>query len=372
MTNHIQRYTSLLLTMLLAVGAIKSAWLADDAFITLRTVRNILDGFGPVWNVGERVQAFTHPLWMLVLTGAVALTREYYYTSLLLSIALALVAFYILLRYLAVDWVSALLGGVILILSKAHVDYATSGLENPLAHLLLVLFLVVYLTKQPALRTFFWLALLAALAALTRLDSMVLYAPMLAYAFWQLRADWRRAVGVLIVAFIPLIAWELFALIYYGFPFPNTMYAKLFAGIPTGEMVQQGLLYLLDSLAFDPLTGTVILVGFLLPWLRRDLRLTAVAIAIGLNVIYLVRIGGDFMYGRFLTGALICAVAIIVRQPLANLPRFELATIFLLAIGLGFANPPRSPWLSSATYVFPEIDNKGLSDERGGYHRYYV
>lgn len=86
MTNHNQRAAVLLLTLLLAVGAVKSAWLADDAFITLRTVRNLLDGFGPVWNVGERVQAYTHPLWMFLLTGAVALTHEYYYTSLLLWI----------------------------------------------------------------------------------------------------------------------------------------------------------------------------------------------------------------------------------------------------------------------------------------------
>ena len=39
-----------------------AAWVADDAFITLRTVDNLLAGYGPRWNVVERVQTYTHPL----------------------------------------------------------------------------------------------------------------------------------------------------------------------------------------------------------------------------------------------------------------------------------------------------------------------
>ena len=57
MTNRTQRLTTWLLVLLYAFVAIKSAWLSDDAYITLRTVSNWLAGFGPVWNVDERVQA---------------------------------------------------------------------------------------------------------------------------------------------------------------------------------------------------------------------------------------------------------------------------------------------------------------------------
>ena len=35
-----------------------------------------------------------------------------------------------------------------------------------------------------------------------------------------------------VLGFIPLIAWELFSLIYYGFLLPNTAYAKLNTGLP--------------------------------------------------------------------------------------------------------------------------------------------
>lgn len=36
----------------------------DDAYITLRYVRNLLSGKGLAWNPGERVEGFTHPLWL--------------------------------------------------------------------------------------------------------------------------------------------------------------------------------------------------------------------------------------------------------------------------------------------------------------------
>ena len=40
----------------------------DDAYITLRYVRRWIDGSGPTWTDGERVQGYTHPLWFLQLT----------------------------------------------------------------------------------------------------------------------------------------------------------------------------------------------------------------------------------------------------------------------------------------------------------------
>jgi arabinofuranosyltransferase len=41
--------------------------MADDAFIDVRVVNNVLAGHGPVYNVGERVEAYTNPLWVLLL-----------------------------------------------------------------------------------------------------------------------------------------------------------------------------------------------------------------------------------------------------------------------------------------------------------------
>ena len=69
-----------------------NAWLGDDAYITFRVAWNALHGYGPVFNPGERVQAYTHPLWFLVMTAAHAVTREFFFTSLVVSYGFALAA----------------------------------------------------------------------------------------------------------------------------------------------------------------------------------------------------------------------------------------------------------------------------------------
>ena len=52
--------------LLLLISALSCAWIADDAFISLRVVENAADGFGLRWNTDERVLVFSHPLWLLL------------------------------------------------------------------------------------------------------------------------------------------------------------------------------------------------------------------------------------------------------------------------------------------------------------------
>jgi len=37
-------------------------WICDDGFIYLHVADNLLSGLGPVFNPGERVEAYTSPL----------------------------------------------------------------------------------------------------------------------------------------------------------------------------------------------------------------------------------------------------------------------------------------------------------------------
>jgi hypothetical protein len=66
---------------------ISSAWLSEDAYITLRTIDNVWNGYGLRWNAMQRVQAYTHPLWMMLIAAAYGLTRETFLTTLALSFA---------------------------------------------------------------------------------------------------------------------------------------------------------------------------------------------------------------------------------------------------------------------------------------------
>jgi hypothetical protein len=53
--------------ILLATMGYRRRWVSEDAFIDLRIVRNLLDGHGPLFNINERVEAYTNPLWVALL-----------------------------------------------------------------------------------------------------------------------------------------------------------------------------------------------------------------------------------------------------------------------------------------------------------------
>ncbi|MCB1150680.1 hypothetical protein KDK88_03995, partial [bacterium] len=127
--------------LLLAAVTLLAAWLCDDAYITFRTVENLAEGRGARWNPLERVQSYTHPLWMLLLTAARAVSGEIYVTSLVLSLLLSWTAAALLALQAGPRRDAAFLALLALALSRSFVDYSTSGLENSLTHLLLVLWL---------------------------------------------------------------------------------------------------------------------------------------------------------------------------------------------------------------------------------------
>ena len=121
------------------------------------------------------------------------------------------------------------------------------------------------------------------------------------------------------MALLPLIVWEVFSVIYFGFPFPNTAYAKLKTGVPASELRLQGFLYLFDSVNGDPITLATILTGIAAGTFAGTASKRAVAFGTLLHLIYVVNIGGDFMSGRFLTPTLFCAVSLAGTLPLLAL-----------------------------------------------------
>ena len=297
---------------------IGNAWVNDDAYITFRTIDNFINGYGLRWNVAERVQTYTNPLWMLVLSGFYFFTREIYFTNLVVSICLSVLTVYLVTFKIAKSRFSALLVLVIFSSSKAFLHYSASGLENPLTNVLIVLFFLVYLNvyteeeshKKP---TIFLLALIAGLATLNRMDNILILIPTLVWVWWGNRS-WKT-VGLMIGGFIPFIIWELFSLVYYGFLFPNTAYAKLGGGIPHYKLVLQGIVYLVESVFRDPITLFTVAIAFIVPFWTKQRQLWPLVLGILLTVIYVINVGGDFMSGRFLCTPLLGAVIVVSQLP---------------------------------------------------------
>ena len=323
---------------------LRTAWLCDDAYITLRVVDNFISGYGPVWNISERVQVYTHPLWFLLLSSFVYFTGELYYTVLFLSVIITTTAYLIVIVKITPSTRAGIFGGVLLLLSHSFIDYATSGLENPLTFLLLALFFLLYFNqnfgKTQSFRLFA-MALLSALGMLNRLDLALIFIPPLLYSLLKVRRT--QTIIPAMIGFLPLAAWFLFSIFYYGFPFPNTAYAKLSTTFSTIELTATGLYYFIETFVFDPVT--IVLVTLLI-WttvqkysINEKRLLQAGLIGISLYALYLIRIGGDFMVGRMLTPIIFTGTILVIRFQYKKIQKFWLLlTGIALATSL-FATP---------------------------------
>lgn len=392
--SHPARGVALALALLgFTAVATYNAWLSDDAYITFRSVNNFVNGYGLTWNTAERVQAYTHPLWFFLLAAGSFLSGELYFTSLILSLLVAAAAIFLFGWRLASATETAVFGITLLTLSHAFVDYSTSGLENPLTHLLLVLFLIVYLRfparqsavetgllphdtaalpaeKSPVsgnLRRLWLLSLLAALGMLNRMDTALLFLPPLAYAAWQMPAGWLVRLRLLATGASPFLLWSLFSLFYYGVIFPNTAYAKLNTGlISQAELWQQGGSYFANSLAWDPVTLGAVGLAALVVAYRRRVQDWPLLLGVLLYLLYVWRIGGDFMSGRFFAAPLLIAVVLVCYQKWAQPRRWLAATAVLLllvpvgVLHLPLPTPINGEWLRS---------DRGVADEKRNYWR---
>jgi arabinofuranosyltransferase len=344
-----------------SIVVIRSAWLGDDAYITLRTVDNLVNGYGLRWNVAERVQVFTHPLWMMLVAAAYVVTREPYYTVLALSIALSIAAAVFVSR-IGGDRAAAVWAVTALVCSKAYIDYSTSGLENPLTHVLLIAFWMAWRWSDRD-RGAAWMWLAAGLLCLNRFDLILLILPALATRLSDVR---DRTKSVVIGMSFPAV-WSLFALWYYGTILPNTAYAKLETSVSHRELAAQGALYLLNSISLDPSTLLVVLVALLVS-LRSPRREWLLPVGLALYVGYIVVIGGDFMSGRLLSPVLLGAVLQILSVRRERTVTWMAATAITLLVGMTAA---RSPLLTQARTSIPLevlIEPTGIVDERMMYY----
>jgi arabinofuranosyltransferase len=174
---------------------------------------------------------------------------------------------------------------------------------------------------------------------LNRLDHGLLVIPaLLATALQLLR---RAAVTLITAASAPVAGWLLFSLIYYGFPFPNTFYAKQATGIPRVEYLERGVGYLIDTAIMDAVTllGIVFAVGSAL-WRRRPFTLLAAAAGVVLYALYVIWIGGDFVGGRMFSAPLAASLAILASAKPSGHKQLVALPVILLALGLVALNRP--------------------------------
>ncbi|MDW8325885.1 MAG: hypothetical protein RMK99_04900 [Anaerolineales bacterium] len=199
----------------------------DDAFITFRYARNLLDGLGFVYNAGEPVLGTTTPLYTLLMAALAGLTgwRDFPWLALIVNAPADAITCLLLLRlghtltgHSAVGLAAALLWAV----APMSVTFAIGGMETSVFILLLVLSADLYLGGR-----YRGAAFVAALLLLTRPDG-VLFAGLLGldlvWRSWraQRNVPWREAA----IFLLTLTPWVLFAWWTFGSPIPHSVAAK--------------------------------------------------------------------------------------------------------------------------------------------------
>lgn len=178
-------WVSLLLVFLLVF--LQTAWVGDDVFITLRTVDNFIHGFGLRWNVVERVQTYTHPLWMFAMLPIFAFGRNAYLTAVILSLVFSMATLLVIAGHVRSK--DAFPGLIVLLVSKAFIDFSVSGLENPATHLFLALFCFCFWKQETqeadVRRSVITLSLFASILALNRLDALLFLVPAFLFVLYR-------------------------------------------------------------------------------------------------------------------------------------------------------------------------------------------
>lgn len=318
---------------------LRVAWMSDDGLINVRTALNLAHGNGVGFNAGERVQAFTSPLWFGLEYAVGRPTGEFILTAILLG-ALCSVAALAVVAHVARTMRQAAFVFLAFAMSCSMIDFSTGGLENGLAMLVMVLVLVAVarpLTSLDDGRRWRWLLAGLAIggALLVRQDHVLLVGPVGSLVAWRgWRSDRRGLLALVVAAAVPVVVWSAVSWATFGSLVPNTLAAKTNVEISQWKLLGAGLNYLGVSAWSDPVLATAMLLGVGLAVWRGDAVQRAVAAGVVGYVAYLVWIGGDFMAGRFLTTPTVACLWLMATVEVPAVGRFDAGRVAWAAVGL--------------------------------------
>ncbi|MBB4687317.1 hypothetical protein [Amycolatopsis jiangsuensis] len=317
--------------VLYAVLAWQRRWMSDDGLLVLRTVREILAGHGPVFNIGERVEASTSPLWTWLLAGLGTIPGPpLEWVAVVAGLLCATGGL-----FFGLDGARRLYGGAVVPAGALVVcalppfrDFATSGLEPGLALLWLGLSWWLLVRGKAAVAT----AVVLGLGPLVRPDLALFSIAGFVALVLSRRPRVLAGLGWLAAGVALPVGYQVFRMGYYGLLVPNTALAK-----EAGDADwPRGFAYLLDLIDPYLLWLPVLLLVAVAVLARRSriLTLTPVVAAV-LLAVYVVRVGGDFMHARMLLPALFALLLPVMAVPFTRRTVAFVAGVAVWAVAAG-------------------------------------
>lgn len=358
-------------------------WMTDDGFIYLRIVDQVQAGNGPVFNAGERVEAYTSPAWLAILVVAdLGLPLQLEWIAVLLGLGLS-----------AFGLAAAMAGSIRLARCSGPPDRSSSSVLLPAGALVLIAPIASWAWWTSGLETgLVWGWLGACLLVLARWASSDQRATagtcVLVGLGWLIRPElvllsglfvivlllgappqttWRgraRVVGLCIA--IPL-AYQVFRMGYFGLLVANTAVAKEGSTF----VWSRGVDYLRDFVDTYWLWLPVLIVALagVVPLARRGTRRSQLVIGafvigglvLGLQV---VAVGGDYFHGRMFVPALFALCAPVAAVPLER--RFAglvLLVPWVLVTAVLLRPPP--PAVLSMRPILPKEAGLVTAEQKG-------
>ena len=320
----------------------------DDAYISFRYARNLLDGHGLVFNPGDRIEGYSNFLWVLAMApfmragGNPALWAQL--IAVACSVATLILVDHALTRMFSVQDRALRLFALLLLSGSGYfAGWSISGLETN-AFALLLLAAWVRLLVEALAPTPRWplSALLLVVLALLRPEGVFLALGAVIARVWVRRRrlgrveSWRRLAVFALIVCVALMAYELWRCGYYGPHWlSNSVRAKVGGGL---QQFLSGLRYVWRFFLIPYLP---LLLAFLFAYGRwRGAGTTpsampdaspargAAALVAGSGVVlslgyllFVAAVGGDWSYGRLFVPVL--PVTVVTAVGLAgSSPRF--------------------------------------------------
>ncbi len=309
----------------------------DDAFITFRYIRQFVAGNGLVFNIGERVEGYSNFLWLMLLAPFHALGADLVLTAKVFGVLLALITLWLTVQ-LATPTGYGWVAGLLLAATAPFAIWAVGGLETMLFACLFAASALAFVREEETGRGVVS-GILFALLALTRPEGLlfgVLAAGFRAVRLWHARQspasrDWLR----LALWIVPPLVHFIWRLSYYGYPLPNTVYAKSLGLHPRAFI--EGAYYLYTSALAIGGVLPLVLGGFVAAFQAQAqaLRYRYLLAAVLAYAAFTLVGGGDWMPGQRFLVHVLPAVAVlasvglewIARQLSAKLQPFALAVL---------------------------------------------
>lgn len=376
-SDEVNKYRFIAL-MLFIVIITAFAWQSDDAYHAYAMSKNLVEGNGFVYNAGERSSASSCPLFTLIVAFGYLIFRNMFIVSLLICIVFSAWAFSILLHGFCKNKQQIIAIFIAAICSVSFISYTTAGLENCLLFLLAALFLDKYLKTQTYNgKELFYMAILISFIAMTRMDAVLMFVPMVVYLYLakRNRVSFIKCCVIGIAGLMPFILWELFSAFYFGFFVPNTAFVKLGTDISKIEYIKRGIQYFCITLLCDPLVVVIPAIAVLTAIFLLKSKYMYTAAGIALYFAYVIYIGGDFMLGRHFTVMFFMSLILLLqminnelsdtlRNKNRNLVSF-INIVTSVAIIVTLVSAPVSD-----QFLYGNRFNSPISDERAGYFKW--